>query len=195
MLRWRRARSGEDVGRDDEDEEEDVMSKNQNQNQNPNQNVESVATLAIGLKRLRDRIDADLDSLLELLREDAMAHDWRELSTPSGTVRAAFVDPSYKPRKDADLGSLEEVLTRAEFAQLVTAQTVYRLASGRVTVVEELLASLAPKRRQAVEALIEEKPGVIRITLPSDPDDEGRSGPRRSAAELAVLASALGGGR
>jgi len=129
------------------------------------------ALRAIELHRLILQAEAELNQLKDDLRASAEATPWRELVTPEGSVRVAFVDPAMGPRKDKDgLVSLSPALaelTPAHFALLFSARTVVALDVKECSDFAVRLKLLSPDERRVVKSLVEEKPGQIRVTLPA----------------------------
>lgn len=138
--------------------------------ENKDMSIEAVAARAIALAAEIKAATDELEGLKEQLRESAMINPWRELPTPLGSVRAAFVDPYMGPVKtkkgSVSLLPLLDSLAPDHFALLFEKEVLVSLAVKEITAVEERLALLTPNEQDAVRALIEEKPSQIRITLP-----------------------------
>lgn len=131
----------------------------------------TTATRAVELYQLIQKAQAELDLLKEGLRRDAEATPWRELVTPLGSIRAAFVDPFMGPKKgqDGKLVSLDPALelSPAVFDLFFHTETVVFLDCKSPADFKAYLRQVDASERKLCKSLLEEKPGQVRITLPA----------------------------
>ena len=136
-----------------------------------NAKTDKIAARAVELYQLIQKATEELDVLKEALRRDAETTPWRELVTPLGSIRAAFVDPFMGPRKgkDGKLVSLDPALelSPAVFDLFFHTETVVFLDSKDPAAHLRNLKTLALDERKLIRSLLEEKPGQVRLTLPA----------------------------
>jgi len=136
-----------------------------------NAKTDKIAARAVELYQLIQQAEEELSGLKDALRRDAETAPWRELVTPLGSIRAAFVDPFMGPKKgkDGKLVSLDPALELSPvgFDLLFHTEVVVFLDCKDPSLCRKNLSALRPNERKIVRELLEEKPGQVRLTLPA----------------------------